>query len=104
MRPEVATRAWELGIGRWLTWSLRKLLNDMTELRDHKPSHRKSDGFLGPRQREDRFAADGTGGRPAEHRGGANLLEADHPKKFAEAVEPFLEQADHRLERAVPRT
>ena len=47
--------------------------------------------------------ADEAGGGAAHHRGGADLLVAEHPEQLAEAVEPFLEQPRDRFVGAVAR-
>ena len=42
-------------------------------------------------------AVPGPGHRAGEHGGAADLGEGEHPEELAEAVEPLLEQAGHRL-------
>ena len=62
---------------------------------------RQADGVLRARQRDDDLAAAGPGAGAAQHRGGADLLEAEHPEQLAEAGQPLLEQPVDGLERAV---
>src|SRR5262252_7827353 len=53
------------------------------------------------RQRDDDAARRKAGACTAHHRRGANLLEAQHPEEFPEAVEALVQEAADRFIRAV---
>src|SRR5262249_25341391 len=77
------------------------LLHHVTEFRDHEPPHRQPDRRLRPGERDDDAPCREAGGSAAHHRGGADLLEAEHPEELAEAVETLVEQAADRFVGAV---
>src|SRR5262245_2947399 len=67
-----------------------RLLHHVSELRDDEPFHRRTDGGLRSRQRDDDAARGEACTGAAHHRGSADLLVAEHPEKLAESVEPFV--------------
>src|SRR3954451_6802582 len=73
--------------------SLARLLHEMSELRDQQPLHREPHRRFRSGQRDDDVPGGDAGAGAAHHRRGSDLLEAEHAKELAEAVEPLLQQA-----------
>src|SRR5204862_6575821 len=74
-------------------WRLSpELLHDVAQLRENQLRHCETNGIRRARQDEDRLALCAAGCGAAHHRGGTNLLIAEHAEQLAEAGESFLEQ------------
>ena len=61
----------------------------------------RANGFRRAGHGDDDRAAVGAGGRARQHRGGADLLEAEHAEELAEPRERLLEQRGERVVRGV---
>ena len=83
------------------TPSAADLPGEMGELRFEELLPRETNGFRRAGHGDDDRAAVGAGGRARQHRGGADLLEAEHAEELAEPRERLLEQRGERVVRGV---